>query len=97
MVNLKRHSDYKTIRHNSTNNSLLINTNRESNPYMIVIKDFTVDDWEDFKESEYSKEYLEENIFNNPEYYLLNQNGSSHDSPFSKNLDLNKYETWVKI
>lgn len=97
MVNLKKHPDYKTIRHNSVTNSLHINTNRQVKPYMIVIKDFTIENWDEFKETEYSKKYLEENIFNNPQYHLLGHNGTSLDSPFSKSLDFNKYETWVKI
>ncbi|WP_054834706.1 hypothetical protein [Methanobrevibacter arboriphilus] len=97
MVNLKRHPDYKSIRHNPIMNSLQINTNGgDSKPYMIIIKDFTIDDWDDLKETEYSKKHLEENIFKNPEYHLLGHNGSSVDNN-SSNLDFGKYETWVKV
>lgn len=97
MVNLKRHPDYKAIRHDFVKSSLLINTKRESTPYMILIKDFTIDDWDDFKETEFSKKHLEENIFNNPEYHLLGHNGVYHDGNPPENLNFGKYETWVKI
>lgn len=97
MVNLKKHPDYKSIRHDSTNNSLHINTKRQANPYMIVIKDFTSIDWDDFKETGYSKKYLEENIFNNQKYHLIGNNTTILDSPFEKKLDFGKYQTWVKI
>jgi len=97
MVNLKRHPDYKTIRHDPTNNSLLINTKRVSMPYIIRIKDFTKDDLNDFKETEYDRKYLEENIFKNPDYHLLGHNGTYKDGLPPKNLDFGKYERWVKI
>lgn len=97
MVNLKRHPYYKSIRRNSIMNSLQINTNGHSNPSMIIIKDFTSDDWDDLKETGYSKKHLEEHVFKNPEYHLLGHNGSKFDNNSSNTFDFEKYETWVKI
>ncbi|WP_281845145.1 hypothetical protein [Methanobrevibacter arboriphilus] len=96
MIYLKNHKDYKTLEYDPQNEELTIHTTKESKPYYIKIVDFNMSLWESFKESKYSKKFLQENIFNNPKYVVLNETiDYKICSPFTKdNCKIN--EAWIE-
>lgn len=70
IVNLINHEHFESIQYDENNKRLTVFCKEDSKPFHLFIDDFSEELWKSFKKSEYSKEFLDNEIFKNPKYYL---------------------------